>query len=128
MTDKPTEKVPAKKAPAKKAAAKKAAPKKAATAAAPAPRVVRDEELDRVVGGAHHDPHSILGAHVGDGAVTVRALRPGASKVTVTIGDARHEMRHERGGIWVTLLDTEQVPDYRLLVDYGDGFEHTSVA
>src|SRR4051794_13989999 len=33
-------------------------------------------------------------------------------------------MQHENAGVWVALLDRDQVPDYRLGVDYGDGFEH----
>ena len=56
------------------AAAKRGGAKKQ-TAAAPAPRPVSAQELGRVVGGAHHDPHSILGAHLHDGRLTVRALR-----------------------------------------------------
>jgi 1,4-alpha-glucan branching enzyme len=118
-----TEKPPAKKrAPAKKATAAKAAVAKADVPAGPLP--VEQSQLDLVVGGAHHDPHSILGAHAGPGGVTVRALRPGAAKVTVEVGDDRIEMSHEHEGIWVALLDLTDVPDYRLLVDYGDGFEH----
>ena len=123
MSDKP-----AKKATGPKGAGPKATgPKK--SAATRGPRPADDQELDRLVGGAHHDPHSILGAHVhpvdgGVGHVTVRALRPGAEKVTVAVGDEQTEMQHERHGIWVAQLDREQVPDYRLLVDYGDGFEH----
>ena len=40
------------------------------------PQQVSDEELDRLTGGAHHDPHSILGPHLKDGRVTIRVLRP----------------------------------------------------
>src|SRR3954464_15295907 len=122
MTDKPVKKAAAAKKPvAKKAAAKSAAP---TAPAAPAARTVDNEELDRLAGGAHHDPHSILGAHPFDGHVTVRALRPGAHAVTIEVGDERVPMTHERSGVWIALLDRSDVPDYRLLVDYGDGFEH----
>jgi 1,4-alpha-glucan branching enzyme len=115
-------------APSKRTAAANKAPAttkaKSTVEAAPTPRAVGTEELDRLVGGAHHDPHSILGAHPHDGRVTVRTLRPGAHSVTVAIGDERHPLEHEHGGVWVGLLDRADVPDYRLLVDYGDGFEH----
>jgi 1,4-alpha-glucan branching enzyme len=104
--------------------AKKAAAKKSASKAAPTAKPVAAEELDLLVGGAHHDPHSLLGAHPGDGGVTVRALRPGASSVTVLVGRERTPMQHERAGVWVALLPGQDVPDYRLQVDYGDGFEH----
>jgi len=36
------------------------------------------EELDRLVGGAHHDPHSLLGAHPARSKTTIRTLRPDA--------------------------------------------------
>jgi len=104
--------------------ARKKATDKSPAAATPAPRPITNEELDRLAGGAHHDPHSILGAHPHAGRVTVRALRPGAATVAIAIEDERHEMHHERGGVWVALLERSDVPDYRLLVDYGDKFEH----
>jgi len=121
VSDKPAKKAGTAKAPAAKKAAAAQTP---AAGSAPTPRSVDNAELDRLVGGAHHDPHSILGAHPGDGGVTVRALRPGASSVTVLVGDERTSMRHEHAGVWVAILAGQDVPDYRLLVDYGDGFEH----
>src|ERR1022692_3123442 len=33
-------------------------------------------EIDQVVAGMHHDPHSILGAHPVSGGIAVRALLP----------------------------------------------------
>jgi 1,4-alpha-glucan branching enzyme len=82
------------------------------------------KELDRLIDGTHHDPHAILGAHPGKGKVTIRALRPNATAVTVEVGTERHAMKHEQGGVWSVSLTGADVPDYRLLVDYGDGFEH----
>jgi 1,4-alpha-glucan branching enzyme len=82
------------------------------------------KQFDLLVGGAHHDPHGILGAHLDGDAVTIRALRPNATSVTVVVGDKRMPMTDEHKGIWVASIDAEKVPDYRLLVDYGDGFEH----
>src|SRR5258708_6203285 len=94
----------------------------------PVARVTR-EEIDRLVAGEHHDPHSILGAHPGRGGTTVRALRPLASKVAVVLPDgSRHPLRHVHAGMFaVTLPEGSQlgageglaVPDYRLAVTYG---------
>ncbi|HEY2577546.1 MAG TPA: 1,4-alpha-glucan branching enzyme, partial [Streptosporangiaceae bacterium] len=87
-------------------------------------------ELDRVLAGLHHDPHSVLGAHPGDGGITVRALRPMAATVTVLLPDGRRfPMEHLHGGVFAALLPAglaggpDQVPDYRLAVTYpgGDG-------
>ena len=32
--------------------------------------------IDRLLGGAHHDPHSVLGAHPHPDGTVVRVLRP----------------------------------------------------
>ena len=77
-----------------------------------------DEELDRLAGGAHHDPHSILGMHPVTGGVVVRALRPDAEAVAVLVGDLRLEMAHVRAGIWEARVPGAQVTDYRLEVTY----------
>ncbi|WP_141577714.1 1,4-alpha-glucan branching protein GlgB [Actinomadura sp. WMMA1423] len=99
-------------------------------------RVTR-AEIDRLVGGDHHDPHGVLGAHPGRDGVTVRALRPLAEKVEVVLpnGD-RHPLRHFHQGLFsgtlpagASLAGTGEeraplaVPDYRLAVTYGDGAE-----
>ena len=86
-----------------------------------APSPVSHQDLERLTGGAHHDPHSILGPHPGPTAadgVTIRTLRPWATKVAVCIGADRHELRHESGGVWVGVVPGEHVPDYRLEVGY----------
>ncbi|MGZ4603888.1 MAG: GlgB N-terminal domain-containing protein, partial [Kineosporiaceae bacterium] len=75
--------------------------------------------LEQVGAGAHHAPHEVLGAHVYDGSVTVRALRPFAASVAVLLGDgSRVPLEHEWDGIWSVVLPTRQVPDYRLAVSY----------
>ena len=82
-------------------------------------------DLDRLVAGTYHDPHQVLGPHLGEHGVTVRALRPFAKSVTVLYGDDteqhRLDLRHEHDGIWVGVLDVDKVPDYRLEVTYTDG-------
>ena len=78
-------------------------------------------DIDRVVDGWHHDPHSILGPHTDGSTVTVRLLRPNALSVDVIVGAAVHPAAHEHRGVWVAELPGGQVPDYSLRVDYGDG-------
>jgi 1,4-alpha-glucan branching enzyme len=90
-------------------------------APAPAPLAVSVEELERVAAGAHHDPHSILGPHPGDGGVTVRVLKPWATSVAALLGEVRHELRHEHAGVWVTVVPGTTVPDYRLEVTSEQG-------
>ena len=79
---------------------------------------VAPEELDRLLGGAHPDPHAILGAHPYDGEVTVRTLRPEAEAVTVVTDAGRFPLAPERGGVFVGVLPAAEVPDYRLDVVY----------
>ena len=46
--------------------------------------------LDRLVGGAHHDPHGVLGSHpTGDGHTVVRTLRPERGVGAVLVGEQR---------------------------------------
>jgi 1,4-alpha-glucan branching enzyme len=75
--------------------------------------------LDQIVAGEHGDPHSVLGAHEHDGAVTVRVLRPLADSVTVVHDGQKVPLEHEQGGVWRGVLDVPKVPDYRLEVAYG---------
>ncbi|MBW8484449.1 1,4-alpha-glucan branching protein GlgB [Actinomadura parmotrematis] len=99
-------------------------------------RVTR-AEIDRLVGGDHHDPHSVLGAHPDRDGVVVRALRPLAERVEAVLPDgSRHRMRHVHEGVFeVTLPEGASLAgdapgeaplataDYRLAVTYGDGAE-----
>jgi 1,4-alpha-glucan branching enzyme len=78
-------------------------------------------ELDRLVGGAHHEPHAILGPHPAPGGIVFRALRPWARTVTVLVGDDRYPLEHRHQGVWSAIVPLPEVPDYRLEVDYGDG-------
>jgi len=91
---------------------------KAAAAGPTQPRPVSAEETGRLTSGMHHDPHSILGAHPTDGGVTVRVLRPWAQRVSVLVGEARHDLAHESDGVFVGLLPYPETPDYRIEVAY----------
>jgi 1,4-alpha-glucan branching enzyme len=92
-----------------------------ATPPGPAPHPVDTGEIDKLVDGAHHSPHSVLGAHPHDGGMTIRVLRPMAKEVVVVTPDSRHPMTHEHRGVWRVVLPTETVPAYTVDVDYGQG-------
>jgi len=74
--------------------------------------------LDLVVNGRHGNPHDVLGAHVHEGTVTVRAFRPLADSVSVVHGNEKVPLDHEHEGIWAGVVDLPDVPDYRLEVSY----------
>lgn len=82
------------------------------------PAPVSTRELERLASGAHHDPHSVLGPHTNDGAVTIRVLRPGARSVTIVLEHERIPMIHEAAGIWWGVLPQSEIPDYRIDVQY----------
>ncbi|ACY99137.1 1,4-alpha-glucan branching protein GlgB [Thermomonospora curvata] len=86
---------------------------------------VTHEDLDRLVGGHHHDPHSILGAHPGPDGVVIRALRPLAEQVEAILPDGtRHRLHHVHEGVFEVVLEAHRaVPDYRLAVRYAGGPE-----
>ena len=81
---------------------------------------ISSTELARLVGGAHHDPHSVLGAHpTGDGRTVIRTLRPDATGIDLVIGAKRSPLKRVHdGGIFETVIDGP-TPDYRLDVTYG---------
>ncbi len=82
---------------------------------------VSSAELERLVGGAHHNPHAILGAHpTGDDRTVVRTLRPDAGSVELVQGKSRAPLGlvHD-SGVWEAIVDGP-VQDYRLDVGYGD--------
>jgi 1,4-alpha-glucan branching enzyme len=82
---------------------------------------VSHDEIDRLLAGTHHDPHSVLGAHATSGGVTIRALRPLASEVAVELPDgSRVEMTHVHEGVFSTTLTGAAVPDYRIASRYQD--------
>ena len=95
-------------------------PKPAAPAIVEAPPVTR-EELDALVGGAHHNPHGVLGTHPSGERTVVRTLRPDAARVTVLMNDQRYDMTQlHDAGVFEATIDGPSA-DYRLEVDYPDG-------
>jgi 1,4-alpha-glucan branching enzyme len=84
----------------------------------PADRVSH-AEIDRIVAGSHHDPHSVLGAHPGPGGTVVRALRPLAASVTAVLADgSRFPLEHVHQGVFSATLPVTGVPDYQIAVTY----------
>jgi 1,4-alpha-glucan branching enzyme len=78
-------------------------------------------EIDRIVAGQHHDPHSVLGAHPGPDGVVIRALRPLAESVTAVLDDGRRlPMTHLHHGVFTVTVPDEKVPGYRIATSYPD--------
>jgi 1,4-alpha-glucan branching enzyme len=76
-------------------------------------------EIERIVAGHHHDPHSVLGAHPGPDGVIIRALRPLARSVTVVLDDGRRlPMTHVHEGVFAVTVPDEKVPGYRIAATY----------
>ncbi|MER5835473.1 1,4-alpha-glucan branching enzyme [Streptomyces sp. NPDC002130] len=108
-------KTPARKAPAEKAAAAQVVPPEMEVTVSPAVAAV---DRERLLGGTHHDPHSVLGAHPVPGGVAFRAFRPYALAVTVVAGELRAELHDDGEGFFSGLLPLREVPAYRLIVEY----------
>src|SRR5262245_3291844 len=45
--------------------------------------MISPDELDRIAGVEHPEPHRVLGPHEGERGVTIRVFRPGASEVRI---------------------------------------------
>ncbi|MFI6358748.1 1,4-alpha-glucan branching enzyme [Streptomyces sp. NPDC050743] len=74
----------------------------------------------RLLGGAHHDPHALLGAHPVPGGTLFRALRPNARAVHVVVDGMRSPLRSEGDGLFAAVLPYPEIPSYTLLVTYDD--------
>lgn len=82
------------------------------------PSPVQVVDLGHLIDGSHHQPHGILGPHIHDGSVTVRVLRPLADSVTVITAEGPVALRHEYRGIWCGVIQTPEIPDYTVEVEY----------
>ncbi len=79
----------------------------------------------RLLSGAHHDPHALLGAHPVPDGIAFRALRPFADAVSVVIDGERTPLTSEGEGLFSAVLPLDAVPEYSLVVVYG-GDEHAT--
>lgn len=84
------------------------------------PVPVEPDILDAVAQGSHYLPHSVLGAHLGQGSVTIRTVHKLADAVDVVTAHGTCPATHERSGVWVAVLPLDHIPDYRVEVTYGD--------
>ena len=85
-------------------------------ACAPDPHTV-----DRLLGGAHHDPHAVLGAHPHENGTVVRVLRPHADEVHVVRvgGEGSPLVKVHDAGLFSGVVPGPPA-DYRLAVRYGE--------
>ncbi|MBE8471784.1 1,4-alpha-glucan branching enzyme [Streptomyces justiciae] len=72
----------------------------------------------RLLAGAHHDPHALLGAHPVPGGIVFRALRPFARAVSVVVDGKRSRLVSEGDGLFTGVLPLAAIPSYTLLVAY----------
>ncbi|WP_406355518.1 1,4-alpha-glucan branching enzyme [Streptomyces sp. NBC_00658] len=87
---------------------------------------VHPGDRERLLGGTHHDPHGVLGAHPVPGGVAFRAFRPYALTVTVVTDELRAELHDDGDGFFSGLLPLRAVPSsYRLLVAYEGTVQET---
>ncbi|MFF0700494.1 1,4-alpha-glucan branching enzyme [Streptomyces tendae] len=75
----------------------------------------------RLLAGAHHDPHALLGAHPVPGGIAFRALRPFAREVSVVVDGERHALGSEGDGLFSGVLPLAGIPAYTLAVAYEQG-------
>ncbi|OXM62336.1 1,4-alpha-glucan branching protein GlgB [Amycolatopsis vastitatis] len=81
-------------------------------------------DIDRLLAGSHHDPHSVLGVHAVGKGFAARALLPGAKAVALCAGEHRYPMEPVIDALFAVAVP-EHPGDYRLEVEY-DG--HTATA
>jgi 1,4-alpha-glucan branching enzyme len=80
-------------------------------------QVMDHMNLDDLIAGRSHDPHGVLGAHAGTDTTVIRALRRGATDVTVVADDERYPMTQVHGeGIYEAEVPGV-VSDYRIDAD-----------
>ncbi|MFE2136133.1 1,4-alpha-glucan branching enzyme, partial [Streptomyces sp. NPDC059466] len=72
----------------------------------------------RLLSGAHHDPHALLGAHEVPGGVVFRALRPYAESVAVVVDGRRTALTDVGDGLFAAVLPLDTIPEYLLSVTY----------
>ncbi|MEU7406836.1 1,4-alpha-glucan branching enzyme, partial [Streptomyces sp. NPDC044948] len=75
----------------------------------------------RLLAGAHHDPHALLGAHPVPGGIAFRALRPFAREVSVVVDGEHHALASDGDGLFSGVLPLAGIPAYTLSVAYEQG-------
>src|ERR1700752_55218 len=75
-------------------------------------------DLNRLLAGEHHDPHSVLGAHEYGDHTVIRAYRPHAVEVAALVGGKRYVFHPIEAGLFAVALPFTNLVDYRLEVSY----------
>ncbi|HEY6122381.1 MAG TPA: 1,4-alpha-glucan branching protein GlgB [Pyrinomonadaceae bacterium] len=81
-------------------------------------------DLKRLLSLKHRDPHQLLGAHLTNEGVVVRAFRPDAEKIEVQFGAKKPLAMvkiHEAGLFSLLLPELDQIPTYKFHVHYPGG-------
>ncbi len=89
-------------------------------------KVATDPTLDAIAEARHHDPFAVLGPHVLDGRLVIRAIIPTAERVAVvrpSHGAIEAQKRHAAGIFEAALPGVGEIVDYRLRVRYRGGHE-----
>src|SRR5215208_738497 len=84
-------------------------------------------DLNRLLAGEHHDPHSILGAHEYSDHTVIRVYRPHATEVVAIVGGERYPFQHIEAGVFAIAVPCTNLVDYRLQVSYEGGGESPHV-
>ena len=84
-------------------------------------------DLNRLLAGEHHDPHSVLGAHEYRDHTVIRAYRPHAVTVVALVGGERFPFEHIESGLFAVALPFTNLVDYRLEVGYEGGGDSPNV-
>ena len=77
-------------------------------------------DLNRLLAGEHHDPHSILGAHEYGDHTAARAP-PTLVQVVALVGGERYVFSHIESGLFAVALPFTNLADYRLEISYEGG-------
>ncbi|HZP44501.1 MAG TPA: 1,4-alpha-glucan branching protein GlgB [Candidatus Binataceae bacterium] len=89
---------------------------------------VPQDELRRLLQLRHADPHAILGAHLDQGGVTIRAWRPGATAMAVITDEGREPMAPwsaADGLFTASFPGRHEVFAYKLAATYPNGRTET---
>ena len=80
-----------------------------------------DTALAVLAAGTNRDPFAVLGPHVEDGALVIRAFHPAARSIDVRLiaaGELRAMTRRGPVGAFEARLSASEIPDYRLRVTF----------
>ncbi|MBM7825822.1 1,4-alpha-glucan branching enzyme [Arcanobacterium pluranimalium] len=82
--------------------------------------IVAPDILHAVSRGSYHAPHDVLGPHSDGENVTIRVIRPLADAVSIVTKTGEFEATHEHNGVWVSVIPSSDIPDYRVQATYGE--------